>query len=88
MSLISLNLPKELTEAAALQAKRAGMSVDQYLLSIVSARIGAQAEAERYFAARAQRATPEAGLAVLSRIGNDEPPQPGDEVPPDLVQRA
>jgi hypothetical protein len=43
------------------------------------ARLGAQAEAERAFAARAARAEPGRARAILARAGKGRPPQPGDD---------
>lgn len=42
-------------------------------------RAAAQAEAERYFAARAKRAVPGRGREILARAGQGNPPLPGDE---------
>jgi hypothetical protein len=78
-------MPEDLKVAVAGQAERAGVSLNQYLLSIVAAHAGSQAEAERYFAARAARSSPGRALEILSRAGQDNAPEPGDELPSDLV---
>ena len=44
-----------------------------------------QAETERYFATRAARSSPSQALEILARAGQDNPPEPGDELPPDLL---
>jgi hypothetical protein len=80
-------MPEDIKAAAAAQAERAGVSLNQYLLSIVAARVGAQAETERYFAARAARSVPGRAKAVLARAGRGRPPEAGDELPPDLAAR-
>ncbi len=43
-------------------------------------RATAQAEAERYLAARAARATPGQAREILVRAGQGNPPLPGDEL--------
>lgn len=85
MSVIPFRVPEDLKVTLATQAERAGVSLNQYLLSIVAAHAGSQAEAERYFAARAARSTPARALEILARAGHGQPPEPGDELPPDLA---
>jgi predicted HicB family RNase H-like nuclease len=51
---IQLRLPKDMKEAATRQAAMSGISLNLFVATAVAARIGAQAEAERYFAARAR----------------------------------
>ncbi len=80
MSSFSLQLPNELKERAAAQAEAAGISLNEYIATALAARVGAQAEAERYFAARAARATPGRAREILGRAGRDNPPLPGDEL--------
>lgn len=81
-----LRMPEEIKAAAAAQAERAGVSLNQYLLSIVASRVGAQAETERYFAARAARSVPGRAKAILARAGQGNPPEPGDELPTDMAE--
>ncbi len=85
MSTFPLRMPEDLKAAVAAQAARAGVSLNQYLLSIVAAHAGSQAETERYFAARAARSSPEGALEVLDRAGRGNAPEPGDALPPDLL---
>jgi hypothetical protein len=87
MSTFPLRLPEEIKAAAAAQAERAGVSLNQYLLSIVAARVGAQVEAEHYFAARSARSVPGRARTILARAGARRPPEPGDELPPDVAVR-
>ena len=85
MSTFPFRMPEELKTAAAAQAERAGVSMNQYLLSIVATRVGAQSEAERYFATRAGRALPGRAKEILARAGVRRTPEAGDELPSDLV---
>ena len=80
MSSFPLRLPDDLKERAAAQAEASGVSLNQYIAIILASRVGAQAEAERSFAARAARATPGRAREILGRAGQGNPPQPGDEV--------
>lgn len=85
MSSFPLRLPDDLKEQAAIQAEAAGVSLNQYIATALAARVGAQAKAERYFAARAARATPGRAREILTRAGRGNPPMPGDELPPDIM---
>jgi hypothetical protein len=85
VSTFPFRMPEDLKAAVAGQAERAGVSLNQYLLSIVATHAGSQAEAERYFAMRAARSSPRRALEILSRAGQGNPPEPGDELPPDLA---
>lgn len=85
MSTFPFRMPEDLKAVAAAQAERAGVSLNQYLLSIVATHAGSQAEAERYFATRAARSSPARALDILARAGQGQPPEPGDELPPDLA---
>jgi HicB-like protein involved in pilus formation len=87
VSTFPFRMPEDLKAAVAAQAERAGVSLNQYLLSIVAAHAGSQAEAERYFAARAARSSPARAMEILARAGAGQPPEPGDELPPDLDTR-
>lgn len=80
MSSFPLRLPDDLKELAVAQAEAAGVSLNQYIATALAARVGAQAEAGRYFAARAARAVPGRAREILERAGRDNPPLPGDEL--------
>ncbi len=82
MSSFSLTIPDDLKEQAAAQAEATGVSLNQYVAMALAARVGAQAEAERYFAARAARAVPGRAREILARAGQGNPPLPGDELDP------
>ena len=85
MNTYPFRMPEDLKAAVAAQAKRAGVSLNQYLLAIVAAHAGSQAETERYFAARAARSSPGRALEILARAGQGRPPEAGDALPPDLA---
>ena len=85
MSTFPFRMPEDLKTAVAAQAERAGVSLNQYLLSIVATYAGSQAETERYFAARAARSSPGRALEILARAGQNNPPEPGDELSSDLA---
>ena len=80
MSSFPLRLPDDLKELAAAQAKASGVSLNQYIATVLASRVGAQVEAERSFAARAKRAVPGQARAILARVGQGNPPRPGDEL--------
>jgi len=85
VSTFPFRIPEDLKVAITAQAERAGVSLNQYLLAIVATHAGSQAEAERYFAARAARSSPAQALDILARAGQGQPPEPGDELPLDLA---
>ena len=56
MTTLPLRLPEALNAMATAHAIRAGVSLNQYIATLVAAHVGAQADAGRTFAARAARA--------------------------------
>ncbi|HIJ61386.1 MAG TPA: toxin-antitoxin system HicB family antitoxin [Rhodospirillaceae bacterium] len=78
MSVFALRLPDDLKAEAAAQAEKVGLSLNQYIASALSARVGAQAEAERYFALRGARAVPGEAMEILNRAGIYNPPREDD----------
>jgi hypothetical protein len=66
---IQLRLPDDLKEAAARQAAESGVSMNLFLATAIAARVGARAEAQRYFTARGSRTTPARAKALLQRLG-------------------
>lgn len=80
MSVFALRLPDELKAEAAAQAEKAGLSLNQYIASALSARVGAQAEAERYFSLRGARVKRGRALEILERAGLDNPPRDDDRL--------
>jgi hypothetical protein len=80
MTSFLLRLPDDLKAQATAQAEAAGVSLNQYIATALAARVGAQAEAARGFAARAARATPGRAREILARAGQRTAPRPGDEL--------
>jgi HicB-like protein involved in pilus formation len=80
MSGFPLRIPEDLKEKAAAQAEAAGVSLNQYIAIALASRVGAQAEAERYFAARAGRARRGRAKAILAKAGKRAKPRRGDEL--------
>jgi hypothetical protein len=79
MTSFPLRMTDEPKALATQQAERAGVSPNQYITTIPALRVGAQAEAEAFFAARAKRARPGALREVLARMGTEEP-RDGDRI--------
>lgn len=80
MTTFPLRLTDELKALATAQAARSGLSLNQYIATVLATHVGAQAEAERVFAARAARARPGAARAILARAGKRRRPRAGDRV--------
>lgn len=78
MTSFPLRLPDDLKEKASAQAAEAGVSLNQYIAVALAARVGAQAEAERYFRARATRVPPGRAKAILAKAGRRAKPRPDD----------
>jgi hypothetical protein len=76
----SLRLPEDLKDIASKLAAGAGVSLNQFIATALAARVGAQAEAERYFAARAARVTPGRAKAILGNAGTETPPRDDDRL--------
>jgi hypothetical protein len=71
ISKIQLRLPEDIKAAAMRQAAECGVSLNLFIATAVAARVGAQAEAARGFAARGARATPARAKGLLGRLGKD-----------------
>ena len=80
MSNFALRLPDDIKQEATRQAQAQGVSLNQYLVSAVASRVGAQAEATRYFAARAARVQPGTAKEILARVGQGVPPREDDRI--------
>jgi hypothetical protein len=80
MSVFPLRLPDDLKDKAAAQAAEAGVSLNQFIAVAVASRVGAQAEAERYFAARAARVVPGRAKSILEKAGIGNPPRADDQI--------
>lgn len=80
MSVFPLRLPDDLKDKAAAQAAEAGVSLNQFIAVAVASRVGAQAEAERYFTARAGRVAPGRAKVILEKAGIGNPPRADDQI--------
>jgi hypothetical protein len=78
MSSFPLRLPEDLKERAIAQAAEAGVSLNQYIAIALASRVGAQAEADRYFKLRGSRAASGQAKAILAKAGRRQKPRPGD----------
>ena len=84
MSSFPLRIPDDLKKEAIAQAEAAGVSLNQYIATALASRVGAQAEAERYFAARGARAERGRAKEILSRSGIGNHPRDDDVLGPSL----
>jgi hypothetical protein len=82
MTTFPLRLTDELKTLASAQAARAGVSLNQYIATLLAVHVGAQGEAERYFAARAARARPGSARDILMRAGKRPQPRSDDQLEP------
>ncbi|HYD67887.1 toxin-antitoxin system HicB family antitoxin [Azospirillum sp.] len=80
MSTFPLRIPDDLKKEATAQAEATGVSLNQYIATALASRVGAQAEAERYFAARGARATRGQARTILARSGVGNPPRDDDRL--------
>ncbi len=80
MTTFPLRLTEELKAILAAQAARAGVSLNQYIATVLAAHVGAQAEAQRYIAARTARAQPASARTILARAGKRQRPRAGDRL--------
>lgn len=74
----ALRLQAWLKAEAERLAKAEGTTLNQFINVAVAEKIAALRTAD-FFRERARRADLPAALALLDRLGNDDPPQPGDE---------
>lgn len=77
-----LRLPEDLKAAAVEQAEAMGVSLNQYVGMSLAVRVGAQAEAARFFAARGSRGSADQALTALARIGRPENLRDEDRIDP------
>ena len=78
MGSFTLRMPDDLKDEAARLADVTGVSLNQYVMAALASRVGAHAEAARYFAARAARATPGRAKDILGRSGVGNTPRDDD----------
>ena len=83
---IQLRLPQDLKEAAMRQASISGVSMNLFVATAVAARVGAQAEAQRYFTARGARTTSARAKALLMRLGTPDVLRDDDRLDADDVR--
>jgi hypothetical protein len=88
MTSFPLRLPDDLKERASSQAAQAGVSLNQYIALALAARVGAQAEAERYFQTRAARAMPGRAKAILAKAGRRAKPRTADRLEARRTEKA
>jgi hypothetical protein len=77
---IQFRLPEDLRDAAMRQAAESGISMNLFVATAVAARVGARAEAERYFTARGSRTTPARAKALLMRLGTPDETRDDDRL--------
>jgi hypothetical protein len=75
----ALRLQASLKAEAERLAKEEGTTLNQFINVAVAEKVSALRTAD-YFRDRAKRANVKEALALLSRLGSDEPPRPGDEL--------
>lgn len=80
MSTFPLRIPDDLKKEATAQAEAAGVSLNQYIATALAARVGAQGEAARTFAARGARAVRGQAKEILGRSGIGNPPRDDDRL--------
>lgn len=80
MSSFPLRIPNDLKAEAVRLAEQAGISLNQYISTALASRVGAQLEAERYFAARGKRAVPGRAKEILERSGTGNPVREDDRL--------
>lgn len=78
---VSEELYRELTQ----RAEETGVSPQDWAASVLEARIRIERETDRFFDARAARASSLTLGELLDRAGNNNPPDPGDELPEGYV---
>jgi len=80
MTTFPLRIPDDLKKEATAQAEAAGVSLNQYIATALASRVGAQAEAERYFAARGNRVVRGQAKSILARSGVGNQPREDDRL--------
>jgi hypothetical protein len=77
---LTLTLPDALERFAREQAAAAGVSLDEFIVAVLTNQASMPEFAERYFAARALRVKPGRAREILARIGADTEPDAEDRV--------
>lgn len=81
-SSFALRLQRSLLDEARRLAAEEGVALNQ-LINVAVAEKLAALRSELFFRERARRANIPGALAILDRLGVGNPPEPGDELPPD-----
>lgn len=81
-----LKLPVSIKAAAERLAREDGVSLNQWITAAVAQKIGAVETAADFLKRRAAGASRRDMEEILARVP-DNPPEPGDELPPDLLQK-
>jgi len=81
-----LKLPASIKTAAERLAREDGVSLNQWITAAVAQKVGAVETAAEFFKRRAGNAQPRDMMEILDRLP-DVPPEPGDELPPDLAEK-
>jgi hypothetical protein len=78
---LSVGISESLYQEASQQARRAGVSLEQWLLAVAAERVRDEQVADRFFRHRVSQET--AGQMMREILDNipDNPPDPGDELP-------
>jgi hypothetical protein len=78
-AVIPVRMPETLFQGAARQAERVGVSVEEWLVSLVAESVRYEHVADRFFR---HPANPDAGKVMLDILESthDHPPLPGDEL--------
>jgi hypothetical protein len=82
----ALRLQPSLLDEARKLAEAEGVALNQLINVAVAEKISAL-RTEEYFAARARRADPAKIARILKRVGKENPPMPGDELPPEFAPK-
>jgi len=83
----ALRLQPSLFEEARKAAASEGVALNQFINVAVAEKLSAL-RTEEFFRERARRANRAEALRILERLGQNNPPVPGDELPPGWNDRA
>ena len=82
----ALRLQTWLKREAERLAKEEGTTLNQFINVAVAEKISALRTAD-FFRERAKRGNVKKALDILDRMGSDEKPRDGDEIPPSVARR-
>jgi hypothetical protein len=82
----ALRVPPTLLAEARKAAESEGVALNQLITLALAEKVSAM-RTEEYFEERARRADPAKVSRILARIGRENPPMEGDELPTDLNQK-